>query len=263
MTRMHGFILMLLFAGCENPCTKTSTKNALGVPDANATETGAMVDASSKQDDDEDDDVIPDAGTLCKPSVEVSFGEGIPQFAITGFPCVSANQETLAYALSDGEQSIVLVNLKSGSVSKRLPLITKAEIEYALETEELPPKARFAARAAETTRALKEVIGDWHYASFSHGRDELEDIPLQAGPYIIALAHEGIVTVKTQTGELLYKQRLSEWHRGQHASSALALQDIATVPEANTIVLRSNVDNGPSTLRILRWPADAGAATKP
>jgi hypothetical protein len=264
MKRMDGFVLVLFLAGCGNPCTKTGVTTARETSDANTEDADADFDASSKQDDDDDDDdVLPDAGSLCKPSVNVSFGEGIPQFSITGFPCVSANQETLAYALSDGEQSIFLVNLKSGSVLKRFPLITKVEIERALETEELPPKARFAARAAEISHALKEVAGDWHYASFSHGRDELEEVPVQAGPYILMLTREGVLNVKTQAGELLYGQRLSEWHRGQRASSALALQDIATVPEANTIVLRSNVDNGPSTLRIMRWTADAGAPPKP
>jgi hypothetical protein len=261
MKRMDGFIALLFLAGCGNPCSKTGTTGARDVPNANANVMDAgLVDASSKQDD--DDDGLPDAGTLCKPKVEVGFGEGIPQFTVTGFPCVSANQETLAYALSDGEQSIVLVNLKSGSILKRFPLMNKTEIEHALETEEVPPKAKFAARTAEITRALKEVAGDWHYASFSHGRDELEDSPLQIGPYILTLTPEGSLNVKNQTSELLYKQRLSEWHRGQRSWSALALQDLVAIPEAHTIVLRSNMDNGPSTLRILRWSADAGAASK-
>lgn len=193
------------------------------------------------------EDDIQEAGTGCTPHVDVGWDEGLPDFHFVGFPCVSADQKRLAYALSNegSSESVVLIDLVKGTIADRVDLVLRSELDDALEHEKSLSDKRIQARI---TRANGLFPGAWTYASYTHGSEELESSPIVLAGFAFR-AYGGMLTVQQGTQQT-YAVPLSRWYG--KSPNMYRLSDVALL-ETWGFVARSVAEGSEPVLRVVPW----------
>jgi hypothetical protein len=245
-----AFGTFVIFVACSGgPCSRATT-NETGAPKEPQV---SVLDAGSDSANPltkkpiEDDDPIPEAGLTCKPTVELEWDDGLPDFHFSGFPCVSNDGQLLAYA-AEGDstvQGVVLVNLAKKGIEKRLDLITQAEVDSTLDGDKKLSRARYEQR----TKSANQLFAgkEWTTVVFAHGTDELDSTPLSIDRFTLRLRQDRTLIVTDERERVALP--IGSWFG---SGTSVIFADIAIVP-AWGMVLTSVTDAHARSIRIVPW----------
>jgi hypothetical protein len=281
VTRIRLLVALAFLNACASTCgqrkeeVRPATLSIPGSPHDSYTGDGG----GDRKREADDDDTPPHAakGTTVSPAVSLHWSDdGEPEFDFPGFPALSQDRKTLAYAMSDDDMdlvsalSVVLVDVEKAKVRKTYVITAHSELANYVEKGLHFPKEPWEKRVNDANFALQ---GSWSAVAYAAGSEQEEEEPNEGyqEPTIVDGVRIGTpdpsrptwfeASVSTPSPEILFAQDVRAWILGRKRH--VAAFDFAADRDAAIAVFRTRAGDEPYLLRITQLraqvpPTDAG-----
>jgi hypothetical protein len=264
-----------LFGSCTSLCDAHKPERGTPLPPVGsvAFSPDAGGQAAKPYNEEDEEQTHAAKGEPVVPHVTLEFAEdGDPEFQFAGFPALSADHKTVAYAMSDDDvdlvaaHSIVLIDTETAKIRRTHALTARGELAGYVERSAAFPKGAWQKRVETANVALKD--GGWTALPFAEGElaEEEHDLGYQKPTTLDGLSIGTPDSTRPtwfevrdgSIGPPKVAQDIKSWLQGR--AGRIGLFSIAIERDAGIAVFKTRVDDEPYVLRIIAF---SGAHAEP